>query len=147
MNAGEDTNVNCPRCDRTLAMTTVQQAETWACTNCGGMFLDRGALDRTAAPHEGDLEYSTLDDETFSHEDAHGVTSCPRCAPQSMRKVEFNIYTGIILDYCAQCGGFWLDGTEMDRINEEVRALDAAAEEGGAPAMLWFAYFIWSLPR
>jgi Zn-finger nucleic acid-binding protein len=64
-----------------------------------------------------------------------------------MRKVEFIIYTGIILDYCVRCGGFWLDGKELDRINQEVRGLNEASDEAVAPAMLWFANFIWALPR
>ena len=36
---------------------------------------------------------------------------------------------------------------EFDRINDEVRALDDAAEPGPDTGMLWFARFIWSLPK
>jgi Zn-finger nucleic acid-binding protein len=64
-----------------------------------------------------------------------------------MRKAEFNIYTGIILDYCEGCGGFWLDGEELGRINEEVRKLNQLSQDAKPPAMLWFARFIWGLPR
>jgi Zn-finger nucleic acid-binding protein len=117
------------------------------CERCGGMLLDPGELDRIAEPHEGDLEFSTLDAETFAHPDAYGPATCPRCSDQTMKKVEFNIYTGIILDYCEGCRSFWLDGKEMDRINEEVRALDEESKDVRAPAMLWFAHFIWGLPR
>jgi Zn-finger nucleic acid-binding protein len=117
------------------------------CQGCTGLFLDRGCLDKIAEPHEGDLEFSTLDQETFHHDDTHGVTECPACAGARMRKVEFIIHTGIILDYCVLCGGFWLDGKELDRVNKEVRELNEASDEAVAPAMLWFANFIWALPR
>jgi len=110
------------------------------------MFLDRGHLNRVAEPTAGDLEFSTLEAETFQHDDAYGPTACPRCG-RGADKVEFNIHTGIILDHCPTCGGFWLDGPELDRINAEVRLLNAAASDGHEPPMLWFARFIWSLPR
>jgi len=139
--------MDCPRCRQLLTAKTIEQIELPTCESCSGMFLESGALDRIAEPHAGDLEFSTLDAETFSHEDNYGTTDCPRCSGQPMKKVEFNIYTGIILDYCEGCRGFWLDGKELDRINDEVRALNESSSEPVAPAMLWFANFIWSLPR
>ena len=139
--------MNCPRCQKPLITQIVESTEVESCTRCGGMFLEPGALDKIAAPHEGDLEFSTLDDDSFSHDDVHGETACPRCSDVMMNKVEFNIYTEIILDYCTGCRGFWLDGRELERIDEEVRALADASDTETAPAMMWFANFIWSLPR
>jgi 2-aminomuconate deaminase len=143
---GKD-EIFCPRCRKVTKETTVDDATVHACTYCSGMFLHRGQLNKIAEPTAGDLEFSTIDLDSFQHEDAYGPLQCPQCDTR-MHKVEFNIYTNIILDYCRQCGGFWLDGRELDRINEEVRRLnEAAAEETKNPAMLWFARFIWSLPR
>lgn len=139
--------MNCPRCRVALSPVALGPIEVDSCSSCGGLLLDRGELDRAATPHEGDLEYSTLDAETFSHEDAYGVANCPRCPSEPMKKVEFNIYTGIILDYCGNCRAFWLDGPELGRINEEVRRLDEQASDESSPTMLWFAHLIWSLPR
>jgi len=139
--------VHCPRDDNALQTTTGGEAAVASCPECSGMFLESGQLDRIAEPHAGDLEFSTLDRDSLQHDDRFGPTACPRDgAPMS--KVEFNIHTGIILDHCGECGGFWLDGRELDRINQEVRELnEAAAQETAEPAMLWFAKFIWSLPR
>jgi Zn-finger nucleic acid-binding protein len=139
--------MDCPRCGPQLATETVAEVEIHRCASCSGMLLDPGELDRIAEPHEGDLEFSTLDAETFDHEDRFGPAACPRCADRQMRKVEFNIYTGIILDYCDGCRSFWLDGKEFERINEEVRELNDSSSEPVRPGMLWFAHFIWSLPR
>ena len=41
----------------------------------------------------------------------------------------------------------WLDGRELNRINDEVRKLNDASAEVPDPPALWFARFIWSLPR
>jgi len=111
------------------------------------MFLRHGELNKIAEPTQGDLEFSTLHRESFDHPDLYEPIECPACQGGEMQKVEFNIHTGIVLDYCAACRGFWLDGTELDRINDEVKALDEAAEPGPDSGMLWFARFIWSLPK
>lgn len=139
--------MDCPRCSAELITMKLGKTEIDGCPLCGGLLLDHGELDRVAVPHDGDLEYSTLDDESFLHDDAQPLASCPRCPESTMCKVEFNIYTGIILDYCRDCRSFWLDGAELDRINNEVRKLDEAPTDGPAPPMLWFAHFIWGLPR
>lgn len=139
--------MNCPRCDRALDVQRVQETDVHTCPACGGIFVDHGDLNRIAEPTDGDLEFSTVDLDTFEHEDAFGPAACPRCESSTMRKVEFLIYTNIILDYCEKCGGFWLDGPELRRINDEVRKLNDADEDAATPPMLWFAYFVWSLPR
>ena len=140
--------MNCPRCSHATALTALKDSFVEVCSHCGGMFLDHGELNRIAVPTEGDLEYSTVHMESFEHDDMFAPTNCPRCPGVKMKKVEFNIYTGIILDYCGRCQGFWLDPHELERINKEVRKLDEeAGDADAAPAMRWFASFIWSLPR
>ena len=118
-----------------------------ACPQCKGMFLDHGELNKIAEPTDGDLEFSTVDLDSFQHSDDFGRAECPRCSGAVMKKVEFVIYTNLILDYCDRCRGFWLDGRELERINGEVRKLNAASRDAPIPPMMWFAYFIWSLPR
>ena len=47
-----------------------------------------------------------------------------------MCKVEFNIYTGIILDYCRDCRSFWLDGAELDRLRAHVTSARELLKQG-----------------
>ncbi len=140
--------MNCPRCARSTESRRVGTAHVAGCSRCRGLFLDHGELNRLAGETDGDVEYATLHGETFEHADAYAPIACPRCERRPMGKVEFNIYTGIILDYCGECRGFWLDGHELERINDEVRRLDEASDSTiNAPAMLWFARLMWNLPR
>jgi len=139
--------LDCPRCGIATGFKRVKDFEVPTCDRCGGMFLDHGELNRAADRTAGDLEFATLDLDPLRHEDEFGPTPCPRCPGVTMDKVEFNIHTSIILDYCSRCGGFWLDGRELNRINDEVRKLNEASTEVSDPPMLWFARFIWSLPR
>lgn len=139
--------MECPRCNVALNLREHRGVRVNECERCGGMFLHRGELNKVAEPTQGDLEFSTLHGESFRHDDSFGPILCPDCGAGPMDKVEFNIHTDIVLDHCAACGGFWLDGREYDRINEEVRDLAADAGPGPDSKMIWFARFIWSLPR
>ena len=40
-----------------------------------------------------------------------------------MRKVFFLALSDILLDHCDNCRGFWLDGGEFKRINQELGGL------------------------
>lgn len=137
----------CPLCASHPELGRLPDAEAFRCPSCQGIFLTRGELDRMAAPHSGDLEFSTVDLDSFSHEDAHATIDCPACGDVGMHKVEFNIYTGIILDYCGECGGFWLDSGELERIDTEVRELNEVDREIPDPPMLWLAKSLWTLVR
>jgi Zn-finger nucleic acid-binding protein len=137
----------CPRCAVPTEAIEHHGVRIPSCSRCGGLYLHHGELNKIAAPTQGDLEFSTLHGESFQHEDRFPPIQCPDCGKATMKKVEFNIHTGIVLDYCPLCRGFWLDGTELQRIDEEVRELDQASGPGPDTGMLWFARFIWSLPR
>ena len=138
----------CPRTHRRPQelQKLLGDAEAYTCDRCHGMFFTAGELDRLAEPHQGNLEYTTVDRDDFAHTDRFGPTSCPADST-TMRKVNFNIYTDIILDYCPTCGGFWLDGGELERINGEVRQLERADREVADPPMLWFAKAMWELVK
>ena len=60
---------------------------------------------------------------------------------------EFVDYTGIILDHCPQCRGFWLDGAELESINEEIRRLNETASEIHDPPWLFLVRLMSSLTR
>ena len=48
------------------------------------------------------------------------VRGCPRCNGVDLDKVFFIGYSDILLDRCPNCGGFWLDGGELQKINKEL---------------------------
>jgi Zn-finger nucleic acid-binding protein len=110
------------------------------------MYLDAGELNRIAGETVGDLEFSTVDQDAFQHEDDYGPIHCPRDVDVLMKKVEFVIGTNIILDFCERCRGFWLDGRELVRIKGEVEKLNEAAEEVPDPPMVRLSQFFWNLP-
>ena len=137
--------MNCPRDATALELKPVGQANVQTCPRCSGIFLDHGQLNAIAPPTPGDLEFSTVDLDSYQHDDDFGPISCPRDAT-TMRKVDFNIDSDIILDYCPTCFGFWLDANELLRINDEVKRLNEAGAEVPDPLLVRIANFFWNIP-
>lgn len=137
--------VKCPRDGADLQSKSIRETAVETCPVCGGMFLQHGQLNQVADSTPGDLEFSTVEHDSLQHEDKFGPAVCPRDG-MTMRKVDFNIDTAIILDYCTACRGFWLDATELDRINEEVRRLNEAGREVPDPLLIRISQFFWNLP-
>jgi Zn-finger nucleic acid-binding protein len=138
--------MQCPRDGETLQKQQVRGVTIEVCPADGGMYLERGELNRVAEPTAGDLEFSTVDRDTFDHDDGMALIQCPADPDVTMQKVEFNVETNIILDYCERCRGFWLDGKELARINEQVSELNAATASVPDPPMVRLSEFFWNLP-
>jgi Zn-finger nucleic acid-binding protein len=136
--------MNCPRDGSALAMKSFGETAVEACPTCRGMFFEHGRLN-SLEPTAGDLEFSTVDGDTFEHADAYGPILCPRDGT-TMAKVDFNVDTEIILDYCATCGGFWLDEAELASIHEEVKRLNEAEAEVPDPLLVRISQFFWNFP-
>ncbi len=137
--------MNCPRDGQALETKTVGKTSMQVCPLCRGMFFERGHLNAAVEPTEGDLEFSTIDGDSFQHSDDSGPIDCPRDGT-AMRKVDFNVDTQIILDYCPSCGGFWLDEKELAAINEEVQRLNEAEREVPDSLMVRISQFFWNFP-
>lgn len=137
--------MNCPRGDLQLEAKTINHTTVQTCPQCGGMFLEHGQLNQVADRTPGDLEYSTVDLDSGRHGDDHGAINCPR-DNTPMVKVDFNVDSSIILDYCRTCHGFWLDGGELARINAEVKELNEAGTEVPDPLLVRISQFFWKIP-
>ncbi len=101
------------------------------CSNCGGTFLDKGELDALATGMAGQIEFcSSGTDEQI---DKHPYRKCPRpaCAGNEMNKVALLVYLDTMFDYCENCGGFFLDRTEIGEMNLELEQItkDKVVEE------------------
>jgi Zn-finger nucleic acid-binding protein len=102
-----------------LVQTRNDQIAYDMCESCGSLWLDAGELDKMAFKVDGSIEYSSKDKVRDVSEPAK---KCPRCDDTTLGKVSF-IGSDIVLDRCTNCGGFWLDGGELDLINKELEEI------------------------
>ena len=113
--------MNCLACNQEmfnhLVHTKKDQISYDICESCGSLWLDAGELDKMAFKVEGSIEYCSKDKaENISEKEKN----CPRCEGVELDKVFFIGHSDIVLDSCKNCGGFWLDGGELDLINNEL---------------------------
>jgi Zn-finger nucleic acid-binding protein len=86
------------------------------CEDCGSLWLDAGELDKMAFQVDGSIEVCSKD----KVENAPGEgKDCPRCDDVTLDKVSF-IGSDLVLDRCANCEGFWLDGGELGLVSKEL---------------------------
>jgi Zn-finger nucleic acid-binding protein len=116
--------MDCLNCGQEMANNLVQtkddQISYDICESCGSLWLDAGELDKMAFQVEGSIEYCSKDKaESVSQK----IKNCPRCEGLNLDKVFFIGHSDIILDHCKNCGGFWLDGGELDLINKELKSI------------------------
>lgn len=87
------------------------------CETCGSLWLDAGQLDKMAFKVAGSIEYCEQEEE---NQPERKVMKCPRCEDSVLDKVKFLESDDIFLHYCRNCGGFWLDGGELNLIDKEL---------------------------
>jgi Zn-finger nucleic acid-binding protein len=98
-----------------------------ACEKCGSLWLDAGELDKLAFQVEGSIEYCSQ--EKDDQPDPHPM-KCPRCDDSTLDRVRFLGYPDIILHRCNNCGGFWLDGGELNIIDAKLKKIMPVTGKG-----------------
>lgn len=86
------------------------------CDKCGSLWLDRGELDKMAFQVSGSIEFCSEEEDKTPESKSK---TCPRC-DVTLAKVRFLGDTDIVLHHCKSCGGFWLDGGELNLIDNEL---------------------------
>ncbi len=87
------------------------------CEKCGSLWLDAGELDKMAFQVQGSIEYCEQEKDKEPEQKAR---KCPRCDNVTLDKVRFLESDVIYLHRCGNCGGFWLDGGELNLIDKEL---------------------------
>ena len=93
-----------------------------SCRSCGGMWLDRGELERIESTMERDYseELARLPDMAGqAYEQAMQSKlpelACPKC-DTALEQRQYGYASQIMVDSCPQCGGVWLDKGELQAL-------------------------------
>ena len=123
--------MKCLHCNHEMtnyeAHTIAHRLSYDVCDSCGGLWLDRGELDKMAFQVAGDIEYCSQEEV----ENEQSAKNCPRCN-LTLRTVKFLGANDILLDRCENCGGFWLDGGQLERIDNELSKIMPVSGKGFA---------------
>ena len=84
------------------------------CFVCGGVWFDKGELDKYTTEKLTIVDSPTVGQELDRKLDSK-EGKCPRCKV-ALKKSPYEKEPSIRLDICEKCGGIWLDSTEIDRV-------------------------------
>src|ERR1700739_2056279 len=122
--------MNCLNCGAEMTDNQVTREQDCIsyemCEQCGSLWLDSGELDKMAFQVQGSIEYC---EQEKDEEPEKQVRKCPRCDDSILDKVRFLESDDIYLHYCRNCGGFWLDGAELNLIDKELAKIMPARGE------------------
>lgn len=110
--------ITCVRCNSVLDKATVAGMEVDLCPSCGGLWLDRGELERlNRVPRESveELRHALTGGEQAGVSPTQ--TACPVC-PGKLHEVKLG---RVLIDYCERCRGVFLDKGELDAAMAAVR--------------------------
>ncbi len=115
----ETPEMNCLNCGTEMTnnevITKKDRISYDMCEKCGSLWLDKGELDKMAFTVDGSIEYCESEKDSVPEQQPK---KCPRCDDSTLAKVKFLESDDIFLHYCRNCGGFWLDGGELNLIDQ-----------------------------
>jgi Zn-finger nucleic acid-binding protein len=106
--------LTCPRCSVLMTEQSAITAEGPAvvvdiCPSCKGLWLDAQKLE-AVCPTVADLP-ARKTEILLVGQAGMNIPSCPRCQAVPY---EFAIMEDMLIDFCPQCSGVWLDGDEYE---------------------------------
>jgi len=113
--------MDCPRCKTALEIQLIKERNTEIevdiCNSCKGIWFDKNEL----KPLENISEPVLMEWRKIPSEyDQLTALNCPHChGNPMMKKAEHPRDEKVILDYCENCDGIWLDGGELEAIQKE----------------------------
>lgn len=114
----------CPACTHELTEFVIGGVTLDACEGgCAGIWFDAFELQRVDDQHEvaGDTVLRLQRDPRVTI-DAARKRDCPRCTGIKLKRHFFSPKLKIEVDQCPQCGGYWLDAGELEKIRAEKSA-------------------------
>ena len=115
--------MKCPRCSSELRTISYEGAKIETCSGCGGEWLDQPELKKIVQtveepfPQEMRDSLDAVNKSIFSiDESVENQLSCPKCSDVELNRFNYASTSGIALDRCSECGGFWLDKDELEHV-------------------------------
>ncbi len=128
--------MKCPACFNELTEFKFGGVTVDACAGgCAGIWFDAFELQKVDEPHEvpGEHLLRVQRDPTLQV-DFSRRRNCPRCDDIKLRRHFFSAQKQVEVDHCPNCGGYWLDAGELEKIRAE-KNLSAKATESAATGL------------
>lgn len=106
--------MDCPVCNNAMITLELEGVEIDYCTDCGGIWLDAGELERLLG--EPQKAKQLLNAFTIESKSNERIRPCPIC-DKKMQKIKVGSSTPVLLiDKCRRGDGLWFDRGELHDI-------------------------------
>ena len=122
--------MKCPACDFDFTEMEMGGVKLDTCHGgCGGIWFDAFELQRVDDRNEVATEYLLrIQRNPKKVVDFSRKRACPRCDGVKLKRHFFSALKKVEVDHCPNCGGYWLDAGELEKIRAE-KALEAKVAE------------------
>ncbi len=118
----KSTTDSCPACGNSLNLYSISRMEFEGCPKCKGVWLVKDEL-RKLKNRVDNGSLHCLNDEVDNLDKTSVVAAdrpCVKCKTAKMVSVLFG-HSSVLIDWCPQCHGMWLDGGEFEAMREYLR--------------------------
>jgi Zn-finger nucleic acid-binding protein len=127
--------MKCPACSHELMEFVIGGVTVDACEGgCAGIWFDAYELHRVDDQHEvaGNTVLNLQRDPRVVV-DMQLKRECPRCANIKLKRQPFSPSLRVEVDHCPNCGGYWLDAGELEKIrtHKTIASHTAPAKQAG----------------
>ncbi|KZR61907.1 zf-TFIIB domain-containing protein [Prochlorococcus sp. MIT 1303] len=118
--------MQCPACEKQTTHIIICGTELDVCQGgCGGIWFDNYELNKFDETHEEAGQLLDIEMDSNVKLDLETRRNCPKCVDIKLMRHYFSIKRKVVVDECANCGGIWLDGGELNK----ARGLYASEED------------------
>lgn len=105
--------MKCPRCSSTkFEPFTHEQVEFDFCSDCSGIWADRGELSQYVET------LSDLPGPLVPQDITKSKMACPKCDSQPLYEIPYMRKQNVLIDVCLGCQGLWMDAKELAQIQK-----------------------------
>lgn len=112
--------MKCPKCGKGLSLKKIHTTKTGSieadyCKSCGGIFFDKGEVNRVSHETAHDLA-----EQAPGHVDTSepGTGECPKCGADLKQYFGESVPNDVHVLRCPECSGTWFDAEELDHFKE-----------------------------
>jgi len=128
--------MKCPACFNELTEYKFGGVMVDACAGgCAGIWFDAFELQKVDEPHEVPGQHLLrVQRHPTLQVDFARRRDCPRCADVKLQRHFFSARKRVEVDHCPNCGGYWLDAGELEKIRAE-KMMSAESATAGATGL------------
>jgi uncharacterized protein len=126
--------MKCPACFNELTEFKFGGVAVDACAGgCAGIWFDAFELNKVDDQHEVPGQHLLhVQRDPNLQVDFSRRRDCPRCDGIKLRRHFFSARKQVEVDHCPNCGGYWLDEGELEKIRTEKNLSTKLTEASGA---------------